>query len=206
MSRKAREEYFLLLDTEFQNKGIPVIASHAGVTGLPGPNQVPQTPAAQEGLYMSDDINLYDDEILRIGRTGGLFGIQLDERRIGSVTALREAKGHIRRRDILYNWAKLVWNQVRHVAELLDMNGMYAWDVQVIGSDFDGLIDPINGYWTSRNFDDLDDYLLKHVFNYLKEVKGKCPLIQDRNKSISPEEVVDRVMTSNVLNYLSRHY
>ncbi|MEO6718869.1 MAG: hypothetical protein ABIN67_00845 [Ferruginibacter sp.] len=206
MSRKSREEYFLLLDNEFPNRVIPIIASHAGVTGIPAPGLAPQTPAAQEGLFMTDDINLFDDEILRIGQTGGLFGIQLDERRIGSVTALREARGHIRRRDILYAWAKLVWNQVRHIAELLDMNGLYAWDVQALGSDFDGLIDPINGYWTARNIDNLDDYLLKHAFNYLKEVKMKCPLIQDRNKGISPEEVVDRVMTSNILSFLSRHY
>lgn len=206
MSRKSRQEYFLLLDTEFPERVVPVLASHAGVTGIPAPGKAPQTPAAQEGLYMTDDINLFDDEILKIGQTGGLFGIQLDERRIGSVTALREARGNIRRRDILYSWAKLVWNQVRHIAEVLDMNDLYAWDVQVLGSDFDGLIDPINGYWTARNMDDLDDYLLKHAFNYLKEVKVKCPLKQDRNKSISAEEVVDRVMTSNVLSYLSRHY
>jgi microsomal dipeptidase-like Zn-dependent dipeptidase len=206
MSRKSRQEYFQLLDTEFPGTVIPVLASHAGVTGLPAPGQVPQTPAAQEGLYMSDDINLYDDEILKIGQTGGLFGIQLDERRIGSVTALREARGNIRRRDILYAWAKLVWNQVRHVAEVLDMHDLYAWDIQSLGSDFDGLIDPINGYWTARNLDNLDDYLLKHAFNYLKEVKVPCPLKQVRNKSISPEELVDRVMTSNILSYLSRNY
>ena len=206
MSRKSRLEYFALLDEEFHDKGIPILASHSGVTGLPAPGHAPQTPAAQEGLFMVDDINFYDDELLRIEASGGVFGLQLDERRIGSVQALREARGNIRRRDILYSWAKLVWNQVRHVAEVLDLSGRYAWGIQALGTDFDGIIDPINGYWTAESLDDLDDYLLKHAYNYLKETKVKCPLLQERNRKISAEEVVERVMTSNALNFLARYY
>jgi hypothetical protein len=143
---------------------------------------------------------------LRIESSGGVFGIQLDERRIASIQVLRQARGNIRRRDILYSWSKLVWNQIRHVAEVLDANGRYAWGIQSLGTDFDGIIDPINGYWTSKSLDDLDDYLLKHAFNYLKEVKVNCPLTQERNLTVSAEEVVERVMTSNALNFLSRFY
>lgn len=206
MSRQSRLDYFEFLKTEFPDKTIPLIASHAGATGLSKPGGANVTPASQEGLYMEDDINFFDDEILQIDESGGIFGIQLDERRIGSKQALRKARGNIRRRDILYAWSKLVWNQVRHVAELLDMNGRYAWGIQALGTDFDGIIDPINGYWTAETLDDLDDYLLKHVFDYLKGLKSPCPLTQQRNKAISAEEVVERVMTSNALNFLSKIY
>jgi hypothetical protein len=99
-----------------------------------------------------------------------------------------------------------VWNQVRQIAEVLDMKDRFAWGIQSLGTDFDGIIDPINGYWTAKELDDLDDYLLKHAFNYLKGEKVPCPLLQQRNKSISPEEVIDRVMTSNALNFLSRFF
>lgn len=203
MSRAARLDYFSLLATEFKGINIPILVSHGGVTGLSAPNGIRQTPAAQEGLYMEDDINFYDDELLQLEASGGVFGIQLDERRIGSKQALRDARGNIGRRAILYAWAKLVWNQVRHIAELLDLHGRYAWGVQALGTDFDGIIDPINGYWTSKDLDDLDDYLLKHAFNYLKETKRPCPLLQARNKVIDPEEVVERIMTSNALNFFS---
>lgn len=206
MSRRSRIEYFAFLDEEFPTKTIPILASHAGVTGLPGPGFAPATPAAQEGLFMIDDINFYDDEILRIEASGGVFGIQLDERRIASKQVLRQARGNISKRDILFSWSKLVWNQVRHVAEVLDSAGQYAWGIQSLGTDFDGIIDPINGYWTSKQIDDLDDYLLKHAYNYLKGIKVPCPLVQPRNNTISPEEVVERVMTSNALNFLSRFY
>lgn len=206
MNRRSRLEYFQLLQEEFSGISIPVLASHSAVTGLPAPGGTPVTQAASEGLFMTDPINFYDDEILKIEETGGVFGLQLDERRIGSQQALKEARGNIRRRDILYSWSKLVWNQVRHIAELLDMNGKFAWGIQSLGTDFDGIIDPINGYWTASSIDDLDDYLLKHAYNYLKETKYKCPLVQEHNRYISPEEVVERVMTSNALNFLSRFY
>jgi len=206
MSRKSREDYYDFLQNEFTDRNIPIIVSHGGVTGISRPGGNRLTAAAQEGLYMEDAINFFDDEILQIERSGGLFGIQLDERRIGSKQALRNARGNIKRRDILYAWARLVWNQVRHIAEVLDMNGKYAWSIQALGTDFDGIIDPINGYWTAKDLDDLDDYLLKHAFDYLKEVKKPCSLIQERNKTVSAEEVVDRVMTSNSLNFLSKIY
>lgn len=204
MNRPSRLTYFEILRSLPVSH--PVIVSHGGVTGLSGPGGTTLTPAAQEGLFMTDDINFFDDELLEIDRTGGVFGIQLDERRIGSQQALRNARGHLARRDILYAWSGLVWNQIRHIAEVLDLADRFAWNVQTMGTDFDGIIDPINGYWTAKEMDDLDDYLLKHAYNYLKSVKTPCPLRHDRNKKISPEEVVDRVMTGNALNFFSRFY
>lgn len=203
MSYKARLQYFDFIK-KFEDQNIPLIVSHGGVTGLSEPGGINQTQAAQQGLFMTDDINFYDNELLKIGFSNGLFGIQLDERRIASKIVLREARGNIKRRDILYSWSKLVWNQIRHIAEILDLNGQFAWGIQALGTDFDGIIDPINGYWTSQEINELDDYLLMHIYNYLKEVKEPCPLIQPRNKSLTPEQIVERVMTSNALNVLSR--
>ncbi|RZK26307.1 MAG: peptidase M19 [Flavobacterium sp.] len=202
MNRKSRLEYFDLLKT-YTGRRIPIIVSHGGVTGLSAPGGSNKTSVAQEGVFITDDINFYDDEILEVESSGGIFGIQLDERRIGSKSALREARGHLLRRKILFSWAGLVWNQIRHMAELLDLNGRFAWGIQSLGTDFDGIIDPINGYWTAKELDNLDDFLLMHAFNYLKEVKNPSTLKQQRNRSISAEEVVERVMTSNALNFLS---
>lgn len=203
MSRKSRLEYFELRN-EFPNKFIPIIASHGGVTGLSAPGGTCATSVAQRDLFMTDSINFYDDELLMIESSGGILGIQLDERRIGSKRALRKARGHLLRRKILYSWAKLVWNQVSHMAEVLDMNGRFAWGIQSIGTDFDGVIDPINGYWTSKELDSLDDYLLIHAHNYLTGKDYPCPLSQARNKSISAEDIVERVMTSNALSLIAK--
>lgn len=206
MSYQSRQDYYQLLEEEFSQSNIMLIVSHGGVTGLPAPGGHPLTPAAMEGLYMTDPINFYDEELVRIDISGGIFGIQLDERRIGSKQALRKARFNLSRRDILYAWSRLVWNQVRHMAEVLDAAGRFSWGIQSVGTDFDGIIDPINGYWTSRSLDDLDDYLLKHAFDYIKGIKSPCPLQQARNRALSAEEIVERVMTGNALNFLSKAF
>lgn len=204
MSRKSREDYFEILKT--LTKKIPVFVSHGGVTGLdkPGIGGTTRTPAAQEDLFYSEPINFYDDELLLIEETQGIFGIQLDERRIGSEHALRGARGHTRRSKILESWAKLVWNQIRHMAEVIDAAGRNtAWSIQTLGTDYDGIIDPINGYWTAASIDSLDGYLLQYAKDYMQ---NNCPLKLDANRNIDPEEIVERVLTNNALNFLSRIY
>ena len=49
--------------------------------------------------------------------------------------------------------------------------GSLPWGIQSLGTDFDGIIDPIDGYWTAEQIDYLDDYLLMHAYNYVKEIK-----------------------------------
>lgn len=203
MSRKSRLDYFEILK-QYPERNIPVLASHGCVTGLSSPGGSQTTCISQENVFNTDDINFFDDEIIKIGKSNGLFGIQLDERRIGSRSVLRSTKGIKSKRDTLYSWSQLVWNQIRHIAEVLDANGQYAWGIQCLGTDFDGIIDPVDGYWTATQIDDLDDYLLMHVYNYVKEVKIPCPLHQERNKKIAPEKIVDRFMTGNALDVLSR--
>jgi hypothetical protein len=204
MSRKARLEYFEFLDTFFADKNIPVIVSHAGVTGLSAPEGSKDTAAARENLFMADTINFYDDEILRVYDSKGLFGIQLDAKRIGSGKARHYKSWKISKSDTLYSRAKLVWNQVRHIAELLDRNNRYAWGIQSMGTDFDGFIDPISGYWTALEIHELNRHLLKYVEDYMNH--PETIFFQDMNRNISADEIVDRIMTSNALGFLKRIY
>lgn len=194
MSRTSRLEYFNLLDTTYAGQDIPVVASHAAVIG----NE------KDRHLFMNADINFYDDEITRIGRSNGLFGIQLDERRIAAPGDFTLKKTHgLERRKVLFHSSVLVWRQIQHIAELLDSQGLFAWGIQSLGSDYDGMIDPLNGYWTAENYLTLSDYLLMQANNYMKQ--------QGRNLSqplnlIDPEEIVNRVMGDNVYNFLKKYY
>jgi hypothetical protein len=205
MSRLSREQYYDLLKTDYKNQKIPVIASHAGVTGLEKPGGKALTPIAVEGLFLADSINIFDDELLIIEETGGLFGIQLDERRIGSKLALSTTEHHIAQKGILYARAGLVWNQIQHVAEVLDAHQKFSWGIQSIGSDFDGIIDPINGYWTSASMNDLYENLLIYAKNYLSG-PVKCPLVYKFNTTVDADEIIGRVMTNNALAFLSKFY
>ncbi|MCO4293887.1 dipeptidase [Solitalea sp. MAHUQ-68] len=193
MSRKSRLEYFDFLASEFPHEQIPIVASHGGVCG----NE------QDRHLFVDEEINFYDDELLVIAKSRGLFGVQLDERRIASKPELENTKGEIFRKKILYNWARLVWRQIEHIAVLLDSNGLFAWDIQCLGSDYDGIVDPINGYWTSEEFQFLDDYLLKHAYNF---EKSNMKNMQLETNKISAEQIVNRFMSLNVQEFVSRNY
>lgn len=194
MSRTSRLEYFNLLDTKYAGQDIPVIVSHGAVIG----NE------QDKHLFMNSDINLYDDEIVRVARTNGLFGLQLDERRIAAPGDFELKKTHsLERRKVLFHSSFLVWRQIQHIAELLDSLGYFAWGIQSIGSDYDGMIDPINGFWTAENLPTLEDYLLMQAHTYMKMNSGK--LTNSLNR-IDPEEIVNRVMGDNAFNFVMKYY
>jgi microsomal dipeptidase-like Zn-dependent dipeptidase len=194
MSRKSRLEYFEMLDTEFATEEIPVVASHGAVTGN-----------AEDGnLFLNEDINFFDDELVRIAKTNGLLGLQLDERRITAPHSFNLRKSHsLERRKVLYYSSYMLWLQMKHIAELLDSMGMFAWGIQSIGSDYDGVVNPINGYWTAENLPTLEDYLLKHAFNYMCG-DGKKKL-KEFNR-LDPEEIVSRMMGGNAYRFIMKYY
>lgn len=194
MSRASRLEYFNLLDTKYAGQDIPVVVSHGAVIGS----------ESDKHLFMNADINLYDDEIVRVAKTNGLFGLQLDERRIAAHGDFELKKTHgLERRKVLFHSSYLVWRQMQHIAELLDSQGLFAWGVQSIGSDYDGMIDTINGFWTAENLPTLDDYLLMHAHNYMATKSGN--LKQSFNR-IDPEEIVSRMMGDNAYNFVMKYY
>jgi microsomal dipeptidase-like Zn-dependent dipeptidase len=193
MSPKSRKEYFQLLESEYGNERIPIVVSHGAVCG----NE------HNKHLFFNDEINFYDDELIKIARSNGLFGIQFDGRRIASKSEIDANSRRISRKETLFNCARLVWRQIQHIAEVLDSQGLHAWDVQCIGSDFDGVVDPIKGYWTAEDFRHMDYHLLKHVYNYASD--GMRDLKNEFNK-LHPEEIVNRFMSLNVQEFVMRNY
>jgi len=200
MSAKSRREYYDILDNEYASENIPVIVSHGAVNGLRSWDYKVADNQHTVGKFQADDINCYDDELIRIARSGGLFGIQLDERRVGSRVELKKAGIRLSTRKMLFYRSRLIWNQIQHIGEILDREGLFAWGIQSVGSDFDGLINPINGYWTAEQMPLLDSYLEKHAYNYLSS-----PLAEKLNyfNRINPDEIVERFMFDNAYGFLS---
>jgi microsomal dipeptidase-like Zn-dependent dipeptidase len=96
--------------------------------------------------------------------------------------------------------AELLWNQVQHIAELLDRNNLPAWDCMAIGSDFDGIINPLNGFLTAETFVHLEEYLERYAYNYMQDAGKK---LQSYNQ-ISADKIVHRIFHSNGLDFLQR--
>lgn len=204
LSLASRKAYYQLLDTTYANEDIPVIVSHGGVTAHRSINSPNVTDYPEKTEWFNNiDINFYDDELIRIARTNGVFGIQLDERRIGSKKAISKSKQWIPNTRKLYRKkAWLVWQQVSYIAEVLNAEGLFCWGIQSIGSDFDGIVDPINGLWTAENMRDLGEELLNHARTYMKEhTNTLLPF-----NRITAETIVEAVLRENAFEFIKRNF
>lgn len=100
MSLKSRKQYYRMLEHEYRDKSVPIIASHVGVTGesyerigvkrcIRRCNRVEvvhkKRPGLIEGTTFNPwSINLYDEEIKKIVESEGLIGLSLDARILGA--------------------------------------------------------------------------------------------------------------------------
>lgn len=203
MSVKSRAEYYAFLEKEYPEEIIPLIVSHGAVNGFRSPKVQVEDDLFNYGKFQPDDINIYDDEILRIAKSGGLFGIQFDERRVGSESELKKTGPNLSRRKMLFHKSKLIWNQIQHIAEVLNRHNLYAWGIQCIGTDNDGMVNPLNGFWTAEDMPLFDSYLEKHAYNFIASSASNN--LKDYNK-ITAADIVERFMHSNAYDFLKRNF
>ena len=203
MSIKARDEYYNFLEDEYTNEIIPLLVSHGAVNGLRSHNERVQDDFFNHNKFQTDEINFYDDELVRIAKSDGLFGIQFDERRVGSKSELKKTGPNLSRRKMLFHKSKLIWNQIQHIAEVLNRNNQYAWGIQCIGSDYDGMVNPLNGFWTAEEMPLFDSYLEKHAYNFI--ASSQSDDLKNYNK-IKAADIVEQFMHSNAYEFLKRNF
>lgn len=204
MSTTSRQAYYDILDSKFSSEKIPIIVSHGACTGTVSVSNHEHSNFPGHAEWFNNiDINIYDDEIVRIAKSNGIFGLQLDERRIGSKKAIRKSKIYFpNKRKQLRKKSLLVWRQVEHIAEVLNTNNLFCWGIQSIGSDFDGIVNPIKGLWTAENIKDLGEEMVHHARAYLQENRDG---LKDFNR-ISAETVVERVLHGNAMEFIKNNY
>jgi microsomal dipeptidase-like Zn-dependent dipeptidase len=201
MSRQSRREYYkLLAKPEYRN--IPLIVSHGAVNGRPT-IQNNEEHDEENDKFNGGDINFYDDEIVLLAQSNGLFCIQLDERRVVSKSERIKTNDIILPKKKLEARAGFIWNQIEHIARVLDSAQLNAWDSMCIGSDYDGIVDPLNGFWTAKEFKKLRFYLLKHAESFATSAN-----FQFKNPAniISPQAIIDKIFYENSLNFLKNFY
>jgi len=203
LSTASRKTFYHVLDTTYADQNIPIIVSHGAVNGRRSIVEWNSTDSALAEYFREDDINFYDDEILRIAKSKGIFGLQLDERRIGSRKAIKSSRIYVPNKKRRYkNKADLIWRQIQHVAELLNKNQLSCWDLLAIGSDFDGIVNPIKGLWTAENIADIKPYLIEKAQDYL--VTNSTSLLP--KNQITSEEIINRVLFVNANEFLKRNF
>jgi hypothetical protein len=213
MNVKSRKRYYEILesDEKYDDKCIPILVSHGAVFGQPSKNETEEkepycnikSPFQNERdlKFYEEEINIYDKEIIRIEKTGGFLGIMLDERRLSKEKLSFRKKRKKDRGEQLHYQAGLVWKQIRYIAEVLDRDGKFGWATATIGSDYDGLVDPPDGYWTSADFGILEENLIHHADEYLNCVPSSsfiCP----ENAKLSASEIIELFMRGNAQRFL----
>ena len=201
MSVASRIDFYKIIDSTPSYKNIPIVVSHGAANGMNTFIKRQQKGSKVASKLNPVDINFFDEEIIRIAKSKGIFGLQLDERRIASKNTLKNTKHSTRRSKIMHYRSELLWNQIQHFLEVLDGEGLFAWDCMAIGSDFDGIIDPLNGFWTSEELPFLADFLERHAYNYMKDAK-----LNVKENRIDADEIIERVMSSNGYKFLKNNY
>ncbi|MCS6918006.1 MAG: hypothetical protein RMK52_03085 [Chitinophagales bacterium] len=183
---------------------IPVIASHVGYSGV-------KTLKEQEENFRRsgepDDyqvipglnawnINVCDEDVELIIKTGGLLGLCLDQRILGQKK--KEQRSGI----------ELVWHNISRLVEgvknhpnLSQAEKHRIWDCLCIGSDFEGYIDPADDFATALAFEQLEQELVHRI--RAVEVQGLAAslLLTD-----AAEVVVRKICLENVLRFLQRNF
>lgn len=232
MSIKARQDYYYMLDTEYNKDNIPIVMSHGAVNGLA------KFENHDEDVEISEDtevkglkklainkykeyegfnkwsINLFDDEIERIHKSGGLMGLILDQRVLAGgkkVQKVMKKYPWINTPDESYNdwqgntkfetdWITLFYDQVEYIYQLLVSKGISpenCFNSICIGSDFDGMINAIDPVNTSKNFPILEKNLTEFF------TKNHDIYIQS---GLDATQIVNKIMYSNVKDFLKRYY
>lgn len=214
MNLKSRLDFYHIVEAT----NTPIVVSHGALTFRPYPREKDTNT-----IKWNNEINFYDEEIIKIGRSKGLFGIQLDSRRLKYVKKLPRSEGRKppkipNRKKRIKQWETTtginfkqrhfrrtyyIWKQASHMAQLLNKNTEYdggIWSIQAIGSDFDGIVNPLDGFWTHGNFKTLYEYIKLHAEIYLQA--GGANDADRPNET----EITDRLFFKNSERFLKQNF
>ncbi len=240
---------------------IPILATHMGTTGISHAPDVLRKYMEEEeaktargyvqityerpkgiGHSSSDrddhtyfnpwSINLYDEEIAEIIDSGGLIGMNLDQRIQGAdkvkgeffskeeFDAIMEDRIHLKedpdfieevtvqeeqeRGLFRINQRKHLRHLCNNILNVVRHGGEAAWKQLCIGSDFDGLINPINTCENAQEFDRLEKRMADTLGEMIEEAKREDPSAEFFESDL--EEHVRDIMYNNGVSFLEKNF
>lgn len=204
MNVVSRQDYYdiVVLPSLETGNPIPVIASHVCYSGVPTLHDLCENMhyegKEEEGAgFLNWNINLCDEEIRTIFASDGIIGINLDQRVLGVPQKSNNKHDHF----------SFIWANIKAMAdvvlssnpyEIWDKDESTVWDLFCIGSDFDGYIDPANGYSTSLDFGKFEANLAAEL---AKPGNGKYLL-----NGNTPASIARKVVFDNAKNFAVKHF
>jgi hypothetical protein len=77
------------------------------------------------------------------------------------------------------------------------------WQMICLGSDLDGVINPLNKFRTASDFQNLADALFQYVQEYWSSGNS---IIPKNHINLDAHDVVYKIMYSNALNFIIKNY
>ncbi|MCK4466223.1 MAG: hypothetical protein KAU83_10980, partial [Bacteroidales bacterium] len=163
-------------------------------------------------------INMNDEEILDIYDSDGIVGIvfhegrmpgglvkdrtkkyrkwfnKLKEKENMSARQQRKFNKVIENLKLIYN--ELLWSNIFHIVRLIHKNRKSngepanGWNIISIGSDYDGLVDPFNVYFSVKDF----QTLFQDMMNYIKRQNGPIYYSENGKRQEFKKEEIEELM------------
>lgn len=222
MSVAARQEYYQKVRAynlgKPDHQKIPVVVSHTAYSGYAGMAEAISRPDTDEDKYDDSDmfnnwsINLCDDEILEIFHSNGIIGLNFDERILSGRRVIDEYTDSFSLRDIREKspavrrfWAQQILNNILGIVKAVVNSTKVSanqkvkiWNMLALGTDFDGMINPEDGFVSAEEFRDLHALLMELM-----------PLQTDIGhllQGLSVTEALDKIAYENAANFAKMYY
>ncbi len=203
MSLAARKEYYAFVNNYNSinpNDAIPIVSSHAGVNGYSTmDSSIKENDVmakARAHRFWRWSINISNEEVRIIHKSGGLIGLMMDRGMLGGLDLIKkiaEMKDSKKQRQ---EYSRLFWdNAFQMVKAVGEKSG---WDVIAIGTDFDGTITHMDPYESAAKF----PMLQQDLISYLEENRYQEELWFD----YSPKQLVQKVMNENAMRFYKRFF
>ena len=214
MAAKSRMEYYSLINACLE-KGdrIPVIASHCGYSGVESLAEHIRCEKEEKddycdkksGKFNAWNINMCDEDIEMIVKTRGMFGISFDQRILGIT------KKDLKDPESKRNGIQLIWENIQGIAQsaydnprLSEADKPLVWKCLTIGTDFEGLIDPVNAYPTALEYGKFADDLAAEIDKARKNPAAKH--LAHINSREDAEKLVDDFCYNNAEAFVIENY
>ncbi|MEM6831510.1 MAG: membrane dipeptidase [Bacteroidota bacterium] len=218
LSVSARKEYYEIA----REKNLPVIGSHVAMAGV---GQFPDDPGDRKKDHDSNffsrwSINFSDEDAQVIHETDGIVGFAIHEGRMPGGKAakrLKKIKKHIKNGIELEETLRAAYMKIlmSNVFQFVYAIGeKAAWTRMMIGSDYDGIMDPFDIYPKTSYFN-------RFIYDFQQFLESPQELVASRNdveSTLSVSEIKDMmhgytaaeicemVALKNFENFISRHF
>lgn len=202
LSIQARLEYYKIVKKHNQSHPkikIPIIFSHTSYSGIETINELVQISKAEKYKQLNygdhegfdaRSLNICLEEVDLIYKSGGLIGLILERRALGSFESLESNKK---------NQAFAIWHNLKSMVRgLIKYKDPDIWNIFCIGSDFNGLISTPDKYSSISQLNKLiqDLQILAEMDEEFSELSF----------GLSPETIIKKYAYENLYNFILKNY